>query len=240
MAENKDIKAWRTTDRGKHYPILKGETPEEAIDRTFKTGGVKEYRQNTSYNEILATDKAKDAQKKIPQLERQESETRRIWQIQENTGLSYAESEKAYNAIKHYTRAGFRAIRDGRAPEEERIIEDFIERHPKYDGRVWRGIAVDDKGFLDNLIAKKETGELIDMAGISSWADNEAVAQDFAVNRPGKYKILFETDNKSGVGIDHLSEWYGEGEVLHSGKTRYKVNEIIEQDGKYYIKIEEV
>ena len=45
---------------GNIIQFWKGETPEEAIARTFKTGGAKEYRQNTSYSELLSTDKAQD------------------------------------------------------------------------------------------------------------------------------------------------------------------------------------
>lgn len=57
MAEEKDIKAWKTTENGKHYPILEGETPEQAVNRTFKTGGEKAFRQNTSYYDIIKSDK---------------------------------------------------------------------------------------------------------------------------------------------------------------------------------------
>lgn len=203
-------------------------------------GGAKEYRQNTGYGEIFADEKSQKGQSKISQLERQESETRRIWQIQENTGLSYEAAEQTYNAIKHYTKAGFRAIRDGRAPREEKLIEDFIERHPKYDGKIWRGIAVDDENIIKNLYSSYESGDTINMKGISSWSSAESIAHDFTKNRQGKFKIVFELENQSGVGIDHLSEWQGEEEVIQSGKIQYKVIDIISQNGKYKIIVEEV
>lgn len=185
--------------------------------------------------------------KKIPQLDRQESESGRIWQIQEYTGLSYEEAEQTYNAIKHYTRAGFRAIRDGRAPKEEKLIEDFIAKHPKYDGKIWRGIALDKKegeDYIKRLEKQIENGYPIGMEGLSSWSSAESIAEEFADNRAGNrndwYKIVFELDNQSGVGIDHLSEWQGEEEVLQSGMVRYKVKEISNNNGRFKIKLEEI
>lgn len=177
---------------------------------------------------------------KIPQLERQDSEIRRIWQIQKFTGFTESEAEQAYNAIKHYTRAGFRAIRDGRAPKEERIIEQFIEKHPKYSGKIWRGIAVNNEEILKNYYAALKSEIQIDMQGISSWSSAESIANEFTDNREGEIKIIFELENQSGVGIDHLSEWQGEEEVLQSGKIRYKVKDIKLNNGKYKIKLEEV
>lgn len=224
---------WEDEDR-----IPKGNGKESG--RWTKDGGAKEYRQNTSYHEILSGDKSNQAQNKIPQLERQGSEIQRIWQIQENTGLSYKEAEQTYSAIKHYTRAGFRAIRDGQAPKEEQLIENFIDRHPKYDGKIWRGIAVDDESILKKLYLAQERGGLIDMKGISSWSGFESIANDFTDNRQGEFKIVFELDNQSGVGIDHLSDWEGENEVIQSGKIKYKIKDIIFENGKYKIKAEEV
>ena len=85
------------------------------------------------------------------------------------------------------------------------------------------------------------------MGGISSWSSEESIAQDFADNRnkaEDSYRFIFETENKSGVGIDHLSNWVGENEVLHSSKTQYKIKEILEiEKGKsplFKIIVEEV
>lgn len=199
-----------------------------------------------SRSDILPLRKAVEKssnKKKIAQLERKESEVQRVWQIQENTGMSYEEAEKTYSAIKHYTRTGFRAIRDGHAHKEESIIEKFINKHPKYDGKIYRGIALDKvKGetLISDLKTKKESGGLTDMMGLSSWSSAESIANEFADNRPGEYKFIFELNNQSGVGIDHLSEWQGEEEVLQSGKVKYKVKDIFLKDGKYRIKLEEV
>ena len=200
------------------------------------------FRLNTSYDDILATDKETSINK-IKQLKREETEADRIEQIQHYTGLSYKEAEKTYVAIKHYTRAGYKAIRDGSAPHEEQLIEEFIDRHPKYDGKIWRGIALSKKSgerFINNLKEIKTTGEATGMLGLSSWSSAENIANKFADYRKGEYKFIFELENKSGVGIDHLSEWQGENEVLQSGKVKYRVIDIVERNCKYKIRIEEV
>ena len=117
--------------------------------------------------------------------------------------------------------------------------------HPKFDGKIYRGVAFDkDKGekLLSELKAKKSNGATTDMKGISSWSSAENVADEFADNRPGEYKFIFEMNNKSGVGIDHLSEWFGEAEVLHSKTAKYIVKDIVPVENhknRYRIILEE-
>lgn len=196
-----------------------------------------------SLNDIRLQKIYNENTKKISQLERKENEWARINQIQEYTGLTYEDSEKTYRAIQYYTKDGFREIRNGHAPEEERLIEKFIELHPKYDGKIWRGISLSkEKGerYLAELNKKKINGETTDMLSLSSWSSSEDIANDFADNREGDYKFVFELENKSGVGIDHLSEWQGEEEVLQSGKVKYKIKDISIANNRYKVKIEEV
>ena len=50
MAE-KESGYWFTTETGVHIHVEEGETPEQAINRRFGEG--KEYRQNTSYKDII-------------------------------------------------------------------------------------------------------------------------------------------------------------------------------------------
>lgn len=128
--------------------------------------------------------KPKRRKERKPNIE----ESGRIWQIQEYNGLSYEEAKQTYNAIKHYTRAGFRALRDGRVPKEEKLIEDFIAKHPKYNGKIWRGIALEKKkgeDYIKRLEKQIKNGYPIDMKGLSSWSSAESIAEEFADNRAG-------------------------------------------------------
>ena len=186
----------------------------------------------------------KETSKKIKQLDWFESEYRRILQIKENTGFNDEEARAIYDAVRDYTDNGYTAIRQGKSERQAKLIEQLIERHPKHEGRIYRGIAVDDDSFIAKLRKAKEDGVPIDMGGISSWSGAESVAKEFADeslrDERGRIKIIFEMDNVNGIGVDHLSFNHGEEEVLHSKKARFSVKSIIESDGYTIVKLEEV
>lgn len=177
---------------------------------------------------LIRTSDKKHA-KKIPQLDKMSNSILSIYQIMEYTGFSHDEATKTFEAIQYYTKTGYSDIRSGKNKEAEINLEKFIQNHPAYDGKIYRGIAIShgkSSEFLKKIYEAKDTGTLIDMGGISSWSSEESVAIEFAENREqstGSYQFIFEMDNESGVGIDHLSEWHGEMEVLQSGKQKYEV-----------------
>lgn len=100
----------------------------------------------------------KETSKKIKQLDWFESEYRRILQIKENTGFNDEEARAIYDAVRDYTDNGYTAIRQGKSERQAKLIEQLIERHPKYEGRIYRGIAVDDDSFIAKLRKAKEDG----------------------------------------------------------------------------------
>lgn len=170
------------------------------------------------------------SQTKIGQLERKKTEAERIAQIQEYTGLSEYEAKLTYEAIDFYTGQGYIAIRNGQKPREEELIEQFIALHPKFDGKIYRGVNLDsDEGekLLTELKANKSNGTITNMKGISSWSSTKAVAESYGYYRDGEYNFLFEMDNKSGVGIANLSQYEEEAEVLQSKTAKYIVKDII-------------
>jgi len=211
-------------------------------DKLFKA--VSEYKSNDLKSKIDST------QKKIKQLEAFNDKSKSLQQIIDQTGYTKERAEKVYDTIKYYTSAGYGEIRKNKESENAKIIEDFIQKHPKFDGIVYRGVGFENqkgKDYLNDLLYSKSHNLPIDMGGISSWSSEESIAQDFADNRNkanDSYRFIFETDNKSGVGIDHLSNWVGESEVLHSNKTKYAVKNILEiENGNsplYKIIVEEV
>lgn len=242
--EDKDG-VWRTI-RGRRVFIKDGETLEQALERSKKS-------YNSQENKAVGLAKKvneKQSQKKIKQLPAYDDVDKSIQQIQDYTGYDKTEAKKAYDTIKYYTSSGYSDIRVNKNSEEAKTIEDFIEKHPKFDGRIFRGIGFEkQKGirYLRFLFNRKNNNTTIDMDGISSWSSEESIAEDFANNRnqaDDSYRFIFESENKSGVGIDHLSNWVGENEVLHSSKTQYKVKKITQiENGKsplYRILLEEV
>ena len=103
--------------------------------------------------------------------------------------------------------------------KQSEIIEDFIQRAPKYTGAAYRGINLDVQPF--------KKGQTIDMAGTSSWSTDEKVAKTFANARLDReHCVIFRTKElKKGVEIDHLVD-YGEKEVLVSQTSKFKVVDV--------------
>lgn len=242
--EDKDG-VWRTI-RGRRVFIKDGESLEQALERSKKAYN----SQDNKAVELIKKINENQSQKKIKQLPAYDDLDKSIQQIQDYTGYDKTEAKKAYDTIKYYTSNGYSDIRVNKNSEEAKTIEDFIEKHPKFDGKIFRGIGFEKhKGirYLRFLFNSLNNNTTIDMDGISSWSSEESIAEDFANNRnqaEDSYRFIFESENKSGVGIDHLSNWVGENEVLHSSKTQYKVKKIIQKEnGKsplYRILLEEV
>ena len=103
--------------------------------------------------------------------------------------------------------------------KQSEILEDFIQRAPKYTGAAYRGINLDVQPF--------KKGQTIDMAGTSSWSTDEKVAKTFANARLDReHCVIFRTKElKKGVEIDHLVD-YGEKEVLVSQTSKFKVVDV--------------
>lgn len=115
-------------------------------------------------------------------------------------------------------------IKQSNTPENMkklRLIENYIEKAPKYNGRLYRGLggAYRDNKVLNKTFSNVQKGDIIDMNGISSWSSNKRVATDFAmpINLPGKVGVLLSINNS------RISNKFNEEEVLHSSKTRFQV-----------------
>ncbi len=188
-----------------------------------------EYRQNTPYSVIMADDRRRMAEeerrtRKIPQPIVKRGEE--IAKIRELTGVDEATAKK-YQATVFEWSTHPHDIRNGEDPEGERILEDYIARSSKYGGKVYRGIAFDErygKEYLEGLKTRMSAGIPTDMLGISSWSSEIEVAKEFALD--GEIGFLFEEENESGAPVAFLSNFFDEQEVLHSKKTQYIVKSI--------------
>lgn len=182
----------------------------------------------------LRTDDEKLAynKRKIKQLPALPSREQSIEQIAAYTGFSKENAALAYDTLKSYTRENYKRIRANPNCIEAKIIEEFISAHPKYDGVIYRGIGFypeQGKRFLTDIQIKIKNNLPLDMDGISSWSDAESIAKDFADNRnqsEDSYRFVFVLNNKTGVGIDHISDWTGENEVIQSAKSTYTIKGI--------------
>lgn len=98
-----------------------------------------------------------------------------------------------------------------------KTIDDYITAAPKYGGRIYRGLALDD-----DVIEQMQTGYIFKENGLlSSWTSKTDAAEMFAYGRAeelGKTPVIIETTNALySAPVSHLSI-YGseESEVIVS------------------------
>ena len=111
-------------------------------------------------------------------------------------------------------------------------LDEYINKSPKWQGQIYRGINVDSATATSIL-----QGQTIDMLGPSSWSSDEYTADQFSGGGKDTRMVFVLGDNKSGVSITHLSTYNGaEGEVLAPSGVQY-VKDRVEQkiiDGHSY------
>ena len=131
-----------------------------------------------------------------------------------------------------------REIRKRSTPEFAKMADDidnYIVAAPKYEGKVYRGIAMDED-FVSKLTVGRE---FVDGGSLSSWSSKKAVAQRFGKNnsqhKPGKVSVVLELENPSyGTPVQHLSVFgTSEAEVLVSNMhgTKYTITKITKTGG---------
>ena len=111
-------------------------------------------------------------------------------------------------------------------------LDEYINKSPKWQGEIYRGINVDSTTAAAIL-----QGQTIDMLGPSSWSSDEYTADRFSGGGKDTRMVFVLGDNRSGASITHLSTYNGaEGEVLVPSGVQY-VKDRVEQkiiDGQSY------
>lgn len=152
------------------------------------------------------------------------------------TGMSEEQANKVAQALfgykgdpEHcYFDGADSEIRSGATPEAEemaREIQEFIDRSPKYEGIIYRGMAVDEE-TLARLVPGMEFSEK--RYHVSSWSSNEQVGQRYAnmgQHKMGGTRVVFQySDPTHGAPVAHLSPYPTEQEVLvNNDNVRYVI-----------------
>lgn len=132
---------------------------------------------------------------------------------------------------------------------EADYLERYIAAEKKFDGKIYRGIAIDEKD-----LSKFKVGEKFDLEGLSSWSSEKDVAEYFSgikgtrfgrnpLDVSGKRNVVFEMTNKSGVSVQGFSANQGikdVAEVLLPNKADIVVEDVIIKGNKTTIKLKEV
>ena len=134
--------------------------------------------------------------------------------------------------LNDYERLQARRLEKGdqrSAGNRARRLEDFIDRAPKYDGTIRRGVAMDTREEVMNTIERYNSGKR--NLAIESWTTDSGVSNRFAMGngnpRPQRMSILVEGNTK-GAPINAISGFDDEFEVLVPSGVRYEVVDVKE------------
>ena len=112
-------------------------------------------------------------------------------------------------------------------------LEEFVQRAPKYEGTLRRGVALNTKEEVMDMIERYSKGEK--GKALESWTTDKGVSDRFAWGnrkvKPQRVTVLVE-DNRVGAPINAISGFDDEFEVLVPKGVRYELLEVQEQSVK--------
>jgi len=145
----------------------------------------------------------------------------------------FADAKDRGVELNNYERLQTRRLEKGEqrtAGNRARRLEDFIDRAPKYDGTIRRGVAMDTREDVMNTIERYNSGKK--NLAIESWTTDPGVSNRFAMGngdpRPQRMTVLVEGNTK-GVPINKISGFDDEFEVLVPSGVRYEVVDVKEK-----------
>ena len=120
-------------------------------------------------------------------------------------------------------------------PEDVKLIDEVIDKQPKWVGDVQVGMSVDDN-FMKNI--QNSIGDSIQLNAKSptSFSSSQDVAKQSALDGTG-IPVVFRMENKRGSSITHNSNYPDDKEVLHKSGEKYKVKKVVDltAGGGYYL-----
>lgn len=189
--------------------------------------------------------------------------------IASSSNVSEPEAIEMAQAIKRFTGGAYGKIREAESKGrpykfENKInggsfdvvesINRFIDKSPKYEGEIHRGLRI-KASEMDSFLQNAKEGLVLN--AMSSFSKNLDVAKGFSSSM-GEAKdkstdethsvILSVKNNKSGADVSALSAFQREGEVIAPSGTFYKIVNVRSEKRRkpfnetmiHYIEIEEV
>jgi SPP1 gp7 family putative phage head morphogenesis protein len=145
----------------------------------------------------------------------------------------FANAEKAGVKLNSYEKMQTRRLEKGDVKTYGNManrLEDFIDRAPKFDGTIRRGVAMDTRDEVLSTIERYNSGKK--NLGIESWTTDTGVSHRFAMGngnpRAQRMTVLVEGNTK-GAPINGISGFDNEYEVLVPSGVRYEVVEVKEK-----------
>lgn len=172
---------------------------------------------------------------KVPDDELDAFNAKALEQIKLDTGYSDEKATEFHNALLKYFGGDYESILSGET-ESAKIIRNGIDIMPTYDGHIYRGMTFTNEDV--KMFSKLKKGDTLPQKSIiASWSSNERVAVSFGgANSYERSTVILEcADNKTGVGVQHISKFGNrEEEVLSS--ANYEVVDVIIENKYDYLK----
>ena len=109
------------------------------------------------------------------------------------------------------------------AQKASRDIEDMFEgmQHRLPEMKVYRGLSDVTREAIDKMLATSE----VTFDAVTSTSRSPAIARDFASARRHKdrFSVMIVIDQKTGVGIERISKYRSEQEILMRKGSKLRV-----------------
>lgn len=247
---------WITTKNGEHVPLkdgkavggpMEGETFSEAesTKSATKKPRKKPKRKQKPVDGWFLNDYGKVRKPCIEDFDKEALE-----KIKEETGYSEEEAQNFQKHILDY----FHGWPEDMNEEKTRIIEDGLSRMGAYKGPIYRGMQfwkTDEAEYkrwanMDAFekLYEADVGDELKMKGLSSWSSEKFVGEDFGgMYNPDAYSVILVcNNNKSGVGVQHISHFAEqEAEVVAPSTARWRIKSKdirVKSSGKAIVRIE--
>jgi hypothetical protein len=148
--------------------------------------------------------------------------------ISKLTGMTNDESMESAKAVWSFTESKYEDIRKseyaGIVTPQIAAINRYLDKMPKFPGKILRGKKFKTQQLLDDFIEKMQNGYTYDLPAMSSFSSSEKSPKYFATNVSFQPSVIFEiANNKSGVTVKNISNSQHEDEVLVKKGTQYKL-----------------
>lgn len=141
----------------------------------------------------------------------------------EKVALEKWSEANAYTQIRKYQMTG---VERGNVPEVTNRLTQALERAPKYQGPMYRGLTMPAEA-LDSY----KVGRVMTMEAHSSFSTKVKIGQQFAAEGQGEVAVLFRANGKTARSIRDLSRIPKEEEVMSMAGSRYRIVDITEEVG---------
>ena len=215
---------WITTESGLHIPLKGG----VASSGPLKGKEFKEARSSGNGKKMGEKRKQIEVKNwKVEDDELEEFNKKAFKSIMDETGYSEEDAKAFHKGLLDYMGGDYEAFAKGKREDAERTIDNGLARMGAYDGEIYRGLFFPDYREKDfEGFAKMDVGSIMPSRSVTSWSSKKDVADGFASTglAAGNSVVISCKNNKSGVGVQHISKFRGsEAEVLTPSTVRWKV-----------------